>query len=152
MPLPEAVRRMTALPAETLGLHRRGRVAPGYFADLAVFDPGTIADHATYDRPHRYASGVAHVIVNGVPDVRDGRFSGRVAGQALRRGNARVGARTGRVRPQGSAESSSCTGLRLPAKNGISTRVCSLALAPRRWRMRSTIRCSSSASKASIHS
>jgi N-acyl-D-amino-acid deacylase len=67
---------------------RRGRVAPGYFADLAVFDPGTIADHATYDRPHRYASGVAHVIVNGVPEVRDGRFSGRVAGRALRRGNA----------------------------------------------------------------
>lgn len=88
MPLPEAVRRMTALPAETLGLHRRGRVAPGYFADLAVFDPGIIADHATYDRPHRYASGVAHVIVNGVPEVRDGRFSGRVAGRALRRGNA----------------------------------------------------------------
>jgi N-acyl-D-amino-acid deacylase len=88
MPLPEAVRRMTALPAETLGLHHRGRVAPGYFADLAVFDPGAIADHATYDRPHRYASGVAHVIVNGVPEVRDGTFSGRVAGRALRRGDA----------------------------------------------------------------
>jgi N-acyl-D-amino-acid deacylase len=63
-------------------------VAPGYFADLAVFDPATIADHATYDRPHRYASGVAHVIVNGVPEVRDGRFSGKVAGRALRRENA----------------------------------------------------------------
>jgi N-acyl-D-amino-acid deacylase len=85
MPLPEAVRRMTALPAETLGLHRRGRVAPGYFADLAVFDPEAIADHATYDRPHRYASGVAHVIVNGIPAVRDGTFSGGKAGRALRR-------------------------------------------------------------------
>jgi N-acyl-D-amino-acid deacylase len=88
MPLPEAVRRMTALPAETMGLRLRGRVAPGYFADLAVFDPGAIADHATYDRPHRYASGVAHVIVNGVPEVRDGTFSGEMAGRALRRGAA----------------------------------------------------------------
>jgi N-acyl-D-amino-acid deacylase len=85
MPLPEAVRRMTAQPAETLGLHRRGRAAPGYFADLAVFDPEEIADHATYDRPHRYESGVAHVIVNGVPEVRDGMFSGGADGRALRR-------------------------------------------------------------------
>jgi N-acyl-D-amino-acid deacylase len=88
MPLPEAVRRMTALPAETLGLYHRGRVAPGYFADLAVFDPEAIADHATYDRPHRYASGVAHVIVNGIPAVRDGTFSGGTAGRALRRAAA----------------------------------------------------------------
>jgi len=79
---------MTALPAETLGLDRRGRVAPGSFADLAFFDPEAIADHATYDRPHRYASSVAHVIVNGVPEVRDGAFSGGMAGRALRRGEA----------------------------------------------------------------
>jgi N-acyl-D-amino-acid deacylase len=84
--LPEAVRRMTALPAETLRLHDRGRIAPGYIADLAVFDPGTVADYATYDTPHRYARGVAHVIVNGVPEVRDGDFSGATAGRALRRG------------------------------------------------------------------
>jgi len=86
--LPEAVRRMTALPAETLRLHRRGRIAPGYIADLAVFDPGTIADYATYDTPHRYARGVAHVIVNGVPEICDGDFSGATAGRALRRGAA----------------------------------------------------------------
>ena len=88
LPLPEAVRRMTALPAQTLRLEGRGRIAPGYFADIAVFDPDTVADDATYDAPHRYARGVAHVLVNGVPEVRDGTFSGAVAGRALRRGAA----------------------------------------------------------------
>jgi N-acyl-D-amino-acid deacylase len=88
LPLPEAVRRMTALPADTLGLHRRGRIAVGHFADIAVFDPDAIADHATYDRPHRYATGVAHVLVNGVPQVRDGTCCGHGAGRALRRGAA----------------------------------------------------------------
>ena len=88
LPLPEAVRRMTALPAETLRLDRRGRIAPGYVADLAVFDPGAVADHATYDRPHCYATGVTHVLVNGVPEVRDGALRGAAAGRALRRGAA----------------------------------------------------------------
>ena len=86
LPLPEAVRRMTALPAQTLRLDRRGRIAPGYFADIAVFDPDAIADDATYDAPHRYARGVAHVLVNGVPEVRDATFSGAAAGRALHRG------------------------------------------------------------------
>jgi N-acyl-D-amino-acid deacylase len=88
LPLPEAVRRMTALPAETLCLRGRGRIAPGFCADIAVFDPETVADHATYDTPHRYAGGVAHVIVNGVPEVRDGTVNGEAAGRALRRGAA----------------------------------------------------------------
>jgi N-acyl-D-amino-acid deacylase len=88
LPLPEAVRRMTALPAETLRLHHRGRIAPGYAADIAVFDPDTVADYATYDAPHRYARGVAHVIVNGVPEIRDGTVNGKAAGRALRRGAA----------------------------------------------------------------
>jgi N-acyl-D-amino-acid deacylase len=79
---------MTALPAQTLRLDHRGRIAPGYLADIAVFDPDTVADYATYDAPHRYAGGVAHVIVNGVPQVRDGTFTGAAAGRALRRGAA----------------------------------------------------------------
>jgi N-acyl-D-amino-acid deacylase len=79
---------MTALPAETLRLDRRGRIAPGYAADIAVFDPGTVADYATYDAPHRYARGVAHVIVNGVPEIRDGTVNAVAAGRALRRGAA----------------------------------------------------------------
>jgi N-acyl-D-amino-acid deacylase len=86
LPLPEAVRRMTALPAQTLRLNHRGRIAPGCFADIAIFDPDTVADDATYDAPHRYARGVTHVLVNGVPEVRDGAFSRGGAGRALRRG------------------------------------------------------------------
>ena len=79
---------MTALPAQTLRLDHRGWIAPGYAADIAVFNPDTVADYATYDAPHRYARGVAHVIVNGVPEVRDKTFSGATAGRALRRGVA----------------------------------------------------------------
>jgi N-acyl-D-amino-acid deacylase len=67
---------------------RGGRVAVGHFTDVAVFDPEVIADHATYDRPHRYATGVAHVLVNGVPQVRDGACCGHAAGRARRRGAA----------------------------------------------------------------
>lgn len=88
LPLPEAVRRMTATPSQSPRLDRRGRITPGYFADIAVFDPGTVADDATYDAPHRYARGIAHVLVNGVPEVRGGAFSGAAAGRALRRGAA----------------------------------------------------------------
>ncbi len=86
-PLPEAVRR-TAVPAQSLRLDRRGPIAPGYFAGIAVVHPGTVADDATYDAPHRYARGIAHVLVNGVPEVRGGAFSGAAAGRALRRGAA----------------------------------------------------------------
>src|SRR6266568_862009 len=75
--LPEAVRKMTTLPASRLGLTRRGRRAPGYAADLVVFDPDTIADTATFEAPHSYPSGVAHVTVNGVLVVEHGAFTGR---------------------------------------------------------------------------
>ena len=66
MSLPEAIRKMTTPPARRLGLTRRGRLAPGYAADLVVFDPDTIADTATFEAPHSYPTGVAHVAVNGV--------------------------------------------------------------------------------------
>jgi N-acyl-D-amino-acid deacylase len=73
---------MTAHPAEVLGLRDRGRLVAGHFADIVVFDPATIQDHATYVDPHRYATGVSHVIVNGEialadgepTDARPGRF------------------------------------------------------------------------------
>jgi N-acyl-D-amino-acid deacylase len=84
--LAEAVRRMTSLPADNLGLRDRGRIEPGRFADVAVFDPATIADTATYDDPHQYAEGVHHVIVNGVLTLRDGTHTGAFGGRALRRG------------------------------------------------------------------
>ena len=58
--LPEAVRRLTSFPAENLGLEGRGRLEEGYFADVVVFDPATISDHATYAEPHQYATGMLH--------------------------------------------------------------------------------------------
>lgn len=81
--LPDAIRRMTRLPADNLGLDRRGRLAADYHADIVVFDPATIADRATFEQPHQYAVGVRDVIVNGVPALRDGQFTGRMPGRAL---------------------------------------------------------------------
>jgi N-acyl-D-amino-acid deacylase len=72
VPLGEAVRRLSAHPAAVLGLRDRGHLQPGYFADVVVFDPGTIQDHATYQQPHQYATGVSFVIVNGVLALEDG--------------------------------------------------------------------------------
>ncbi|MDP9265134.1 MAG: D-aminoacylase [Chloroflexota bacterium] len=82
--LPEAIRRLTSLPASNLRLHGRGKLSPGGFADVVVFDPRAIQDHATFEEPHRYATGIAHVIVNGVPVLRDGEHTGARPGRALR--------------------------------------------------------------------
>lgn len=82
--LEEAVRRLTTLPAENLKLARRGRLARGYFADIVVFDPATIADHATYSDPYQFSSGVSQVFVNGVQVIRDGNPTGALPGRALR--------------------------------------------------------------------
>jgi N-acyl-D-amino-acid deacylase len=87
--LEEAVRRLSALPAENLGLDRRGRLAPGMFADVVVFDPATIADRATFEKPHQYAVGVRHVLVNGVPVLKDGEHTGATPGRALKGPGAR---------------------------------------------------------------
>jgi N-acyl-D-amino-acid deacylase len=84
IPLEEAVRRMAALPADVLRLKERGRIQLGYFADLAIFDPAAITDHATFAKPHQYATGMAHVLVNGVQVLRDGEHTGAMAGQVVR--------------------------------------------------------------------
>jgi N-acyl-D-amino-acid deacylase len=84
IPLAEAVRRMTSLPAETLRLRDRGRLAEGSFADIVVFDPATIADRATYEQPHRYAVGVRDVLVNGVPVILGGEHTGARPGRVVR--------------------------------------------------------------------
>jgi N-acyl-D-amino-acid deacylase len=84
IPLEEAVRRLTSLPAENLAIADRGLLAPGRFADVVVFDPDTVQDHATYDEPHRYATGVRHVAVNGTLVLRDGEHTGALPGRVVR--------------------------------------------------------------------
>ena len=81
--LEEAVRRLTSLPATNLRLERRGLLEPGYFADVVVFDPERIQDHATYDEPHRYATGVEHVAVNGTLVLRDAEHTGALPGRVV---------------------------------------------------------------------
>jgi N-acyl-D-amino-acid deacylase len=81
--LAEGIRRMSALPASTLELDRRGQLQPGWFADVVVFDPDTFLDTATYEDPHRYAIGMRHVFVNGAHTLRDGTHTGSFAGRAL---------------------------------------------------------------------
>ena len=84
-PLEEAIRRMTGLPAERFGLTNRGRITPGAYADLCVFDPDRIIDRATFEHPTVPADGIAHVLVNGTPVWQDGAHTGARPGRALRR-------------------------------------------------------------------
>lgn len=83
--LPRAIHQLTGLPAANLRLDRRGTLAVENFADVVVFDPGRIADHATYDQPHQYATGVLHVWVNGRRVLRDGEHTGETPGRVARR-------------------------------------------------------------------
>jgi N-acyl-D-amino-acid deacylase len=84
MTLQEAVRKMSALPAETLRIERRGRLQTGYFADIVVFDPSKVRDLATFENPHRYATGIVHVLVNGIQVLRDGEHTGAKPGRVVR--------------------------------------------------------------------
>ena len=81
--LTEAVRRMSGLPAENLGLEGRGLLKDGMFADVVVFDPKSVGDRATFAEPHQYAVGMKHVLVNGVPVLKDGEHTGATPGRAL---------------------------------------------------------------------
>ncbi len=83
IPLEEAIRKLTSLPASNLGLADRGRLAEGFYADVVAFDPATIQDHATYDRPHQYATGMKHVLVNGTAVLVDGEHTGAKPGRAV---------------------------------------------------------------------
>ncbi len=83
--LPQAVHASSALTAKTLGLQRRGTLAPGNYADVIVFDPRTVADRATYEAPTLLATGMRYVLVNGKLAVDGGRYTGVLAGQAIRR-------------------------------------------------------------------
>src|SRR6266550_3399140 len=83
IPMVEAVRRLSGLPATNLGLDHRGFIKEGMFADVVVFDPARISDRATFENPHQYAVGVRQVLVNGVQVIRDGEHTGAKPGRAL---------------------------------------------------------------------
>lgn len=84
IPLEEAIHRMTGFPATNLKLTGRGFLKEGYFADIVIFDPETVEDHATYEKPHQYATGVYHVWVNGVRVLKDGEHTGEMPGKFIR--------------------------------------------------------------------
>jgi N-acyl-D-amino-acid deacylase len=84
IPLHEAIHRMTGFPADNLGLRCRGTLETGYFADVVVFDPESVEDHATYQEPQQYATGVHHVFVNGEQVLEDGEHTGAYPGRVVR--------------------------------------------------------------------
>jgi N-acyl-D-amino-acid deacylase len=96
LPLEEAIRRLSSLPASNLGLARRGALKPGYYADVVVFDPRTITDHATFEQPHQYATGMRQVFVNGSQVLKDGGHTGALPGRVVVRSEKGV-----RVRGKG---------------------------------------------------
>jgi N-acyl-D-amino-acid deacylase len=84
MTLQEAVRRLTSLPASNLKIGKRGMLKTGNFADIVVFDPLTIVDHATFEEPHQYATGMVHVFVNGTMVLENGEHLGTLPGRCVR--------------------------------------------------------------------
>ncbi len=84
LPLEEAIRKLTSLPAGTLKIDRRGLLKEGYFADVVAFDPENIQDHATFAKPHQYATGMVHVYVNGEQVLKDGEHTGATPGRVVR--------------------------------------------------------------------
>jgi len=84
IPLEEAVRKLTSFPAENLKIKKRGSITTGYFADLAIFDPAAIQDHATFEEPHQFATGMVHVFVNGEQVLKHGEHTGALPGRVVR--------------------------------------------------------------------
>lgn len=84
IPLEEAIRKLTALPASNLKIKKRGTLAPGYFADVVIFDPTKIKDNATFEKPHQYSTGMVHVFVNGVQVLENGEHTNKKPGRVVR--------------------------------------------------------------------
>jgi len=82
--LQEAIRKLTSLPANNLKIINRGYLKPGYYADIVIFDPEKVQDHATFDNPHQFATGMQHVIVNGVRVLENGEHTGATPGRVVR--------------------------------------------------------------------
>ncbi|NOX69986.1 MAG: D-aminoacylase [Gammaproteobacteria bacterium] len=94
--LADAIRRLTSLPAKNLKIKNRGALTPGYFADIAIFDPKSIQDHATFDQPMQYATGMVHVFVNGKQVLKNGQHTGATPGRVVR-GPGWIGAQMART-------------------------------------------------------
>jgi N-acyl-D-amino-acid deacylase len=84
IPLEEAIRKLTSLPASNLKIEKRGMLKEGYYADIVIFDPDKIQDHATYEKPHQFATGMVHVFVNGIQVLKDGEHTGALPGRVVR--------------------------------------------------------------------
>jgi len=84
IPLEEAIRKLTSLPASNLKIKKRGSLTTGYFADVSIFDPAKIQDHATFQKPHQYSTGMIHVFVNGVQVLSNGEHTGARPGRVVR--------------------------------------------------------------------
>jgi N-acyl-D-amino-acid deacylase len=84
IPLEEAIRKLTSLPASNLKIKKRGALTPGYYADLAIFDAAKIQDHATFENPHQYSTGMVHVFVNGTQVLKEGEHTGAKPGRVVR--------------------------------------------------------------------
>ena len=82
--LQEAIRKMTSLPAANIGIRDRGSLTGGFYADVVVFDPATVRDHATFEKPLQYATGVQHVFINGEQVLKDGEHTGATPGRVVR--------------------------------------------------------------------
>jgi len=82
--LQDAIRKMTSLPASNIGIRERGSLTEGFFADVVVFDPATVKDHATFEKPLQYATGIQHVFVNGEQVLKDGEHTGATPGRVVR--------------------------------------------------------------------
>ena len=83
IPLEQAIRGLTSLPAENFHLKKRGALKKGYFADVVIFDPATIQDHATFQQPHQYSTGVQQVWINGVHVIKNGEHTGATPGRVV---------------------------------------------------------------------
>lgn len=82
--LEEAIRKLTSLPASNLKIQKRGSLKPGFYADIAIFDPAKVQDHATFEKPHQYATGMVHVFVNGTQVLKAGEHTGARPGRVVR--------------------------------------------------------------------
>ena len=82
--LEDAIRKMTSLPAQRMGIKDRGILKPGFYADLVLFNPATVTDKATFENPHQYSEGISLVLVNGLPVWEDGKFTGNFPGRVIR--------------------------------------------------------------------